>query len=162
MVYRTSSGLPPVSLPLPSCPLCRCLVRFSADRLRRTETSPRPRSLSARAAGARNSPPPGPFRKRLSPRRQKPVAPAAQSAEPISVPPDTRPLSVETGLASWYGAPYHNRRGSNGEIYDMNAMTAAHRTLPLGLDCARHQRQDRPRGSGAHHRPRAIHFRPHP
>jgi rare lipoprotein A len=39
---------------------------------------------------------------------------------------------VETGLASWYGAPYHNRRGSNGKIYDMNAMTAAHRTLPLG------------------------------
>jgi len=39
---------------------------------------------------------------------------------------------VETGLASWYGAPYHNRRGSNGQIYDMNAMTAAHRTLPLG------------------------------
>jgi rare lipoprotein A len=39
---------------------------------------------------------------------------------------------VETGIASWYGAPYHNRRGSNGEIYDMKAMTAAHRTLPLG------------------------------
>jgi rare lipoprotein A len=39
---------------------------------------------------------------------------------------------VETGIASWYGAPYHNRRGSNGEIYDMHAMTAAHRTLPLG------------------------------
>jgi len=35
-------------------------------------------------------------------------------------------------MASWYGAPYHNRRGSNGEIYDMNAMTAAHLTLPLG------------------------------
>jgi rare lipoprotein A len=39
---------------------------------------------------------------------------------------------VETGLASWYGAPYHNRRASNGEVYDMHAMTAAHRTLPLG------------------------------
>jgi rare lipoprotein A len=38
---------------------------------------------------------------------------------------------VETGLASWYGAPYHNRRTSNGETYDMNNMTAAHRTLPL-------------------------------
>ena len=50
----------------------------------------------------------------------------------ISIPPDTRPLSVETGIASWYGPPYHNRRGSNGEIYDMHAMTAAHRTLPLG------------------------------
>jgi rare lipoprotein A len=41
-------------------------------------------------------------------------------------------LFVETGLASWYGAPYDKRPGSNGKIYDMNAMTAAHRTLPLG------------------------------
>ena len=49
-----------------------------------------------------------------------------------AIPPDTKPLEVETGIASWYGAPYHNRRGSNGEIYDMHAMTAAHRTLPLG------------------------------
>lgn len=45
---------------------------------------------------------------------------------------DAKPISVETGLASWYGAPYHNRRSSDGKIYDMNAMTAAHRTLPLG------------------------------
>lgn len=35
-------------------------------------------------------------------------------------------------MASWYGAPYHNARGANGEIYDQNAMTAAHRTLPMG------------------------------
>jgi rare lipoprotein A len=48
------------------------------------------------------------------------------------IPPDTKPLFVETGVASWYGAPYHNRRGSNGEIYDMHALTAAHRTFPLG------------------------------
>jgi rare lipoprotein A len=41
-------------------------------------------------------------------------------------------MAVETGLASWYGAPYHSRRSSNGQVYDMNAMTAAHRTLPLG------------------------------
>jgi rare lipoprotein A len=45
---------------------------------------------------------------------------------------DNQPVQAETGIASWYGAPYHNRRGSNGEVYDMNAMTAAHRTLPLG------------------------------
>ena len=44
----------------------------------------------------------------------------------------TAPLATETGLASWYGPPYHNRRGSNGEIYNMHAMTAAHRTFPLG------------------------------
>jgi len=50
----------------------------------------------------------------------------------IEVPEDAKPLFIETGVASWYGPPYHNRRGSNGEIYDMHAMTAAHRTLPLG------------------------------
>jgi rare lipoprotein A len=50
----------------------------------------------------------------------------------LSIPADAKPISVETGLASWYGPPYHNRRGSNGEVYNMNAMTAAHRTLPLG------------------------------
>lgn len=50
----------------------------------------------------------------------------------IEVPADAKPVLVETGIASWYGPPYHNRRGSNGEVYDMHAMTAAHRTLPLG------------------------------
>ena len=48
------------------------------------------------------------------------------------LPLGTKPIATETGLASWYGPPYHNRRGSNGEIYDMHAMTAAHRTFPLG------------------------------
>jgi len=45
------------------------------------------------------------------------------------------PLSVgyeETGQASWYGYPYHGRRTASGEVYDMDQMTAAHRTLPLG------------------------------
>ena len=37
----------------------------------------------------------------------------------------------ETGLASWYGAPFHGRRTATGERYDMNAMTAAHKTMPL-------------------------------
>jgi rare lipoprotein A len=34
-------------------------------------------------------------------------------------------------VASWYGIPYHGRRASNGEVYDMYKMTAAHRTLPF-------------------------------
>lgn len=58
---------------------------------------------------------------------------SAQSQPPdFNIPPDAKPLLVETGIASWYGAPYHNRRASNGEIYNMHAMTAAHCTLPLG------------------------------
>jgi rare lipoprotein A len=39
---------------------------------------------------------------------------------------------VEVGLASWYGPPYHNRRAANGEIYNQNQLSAAHRTLPMG------------------------------
>lgn len=42
------------------------------------------------------------------------------------------PIYTETGLASWYGPPYHNRRGANGQVFDQNAISAAHRTLPMG------------------------------
>ena len=37
----------------------------------------------------------------------------------------------EKGIASWYGPKFHGKKTSNGEIYDMYAMTAAHKTLPL-------------------------------
>jgi rare lipoprotein A len=55
----------------------------------------------------------------------------------VAVPP--RPPSsaapaigyTETGLASWYGHPYHGRPAANGEIYDMEKLVAAHRTLPF-------------------------------
>lgn len=40
--------------------------------------------------------------------------------------------SGEKGLASWYGHPYHGRRTSSGEVYDMYQLTAAHREIPLG------------------------------
>jgi len=49
-----------------------------------------------------------------------PARPGEQPGEPF-----------EEGKASWYGAPFHGRRASNGEIYDMNKLTAAHRTLPF-------------------------------
>ncbi|MFC0399580.1 septal ring lytic transglycosylase RlpA family protein [Paraburkholderia rhizosphaerae] len=38
----------------------------------------------------------------------------------------------QTGRASWYGKLFHGRRTANGERFNMNALTAAHRTLPLG------------------------------
>jgi|SRR6185312_16074859 len=53
------------------------------------------------------------------------------NTEVVPLPSAEKPLYSESGLASWYGPPYHNRRSANGEIYDMNQMTAAHRTLPL-------------------------------
>ncbi len=39
----------------------------------------------------------------------------------------------QEGRASWYGKDFHGKKTSNGEIYDMHAMTAAHKTLPLGV-----------------------------
>ena len=39
---------------------------------------------------------------------------------------------VQRGMASWYGTKFHGRKTANGEIYDMEKFTAAHRTLPLG------------------------------
>src|SRR5262249_8228791 len=50
----------------------------------------------------------------------------------VALPTGARLGSTETGMASWYGYPYHGRRAANGEIYDMEKMTAAHRTLPVG------------------------------
>ena len=40
----------------------------------------------------------------------------------LSVPSDAKPILIQTGLASWYGPPYHNRKSSNGEVYDINAV----------------------------------------
>ena len=37
----------------------------------------------------------------------------------------------EVGIASWYGSDFHNKKTANGERYDMNTLTAAHRTLPM-------------------------------
>jgi rare lipoprotein A len=53
---------------------------------------------------------------------------------PPGVPRAPVPVKIgdtEAGLASWYGHPYHGRQAANGEIYDMEKMTAAHRTLPF-------------------------------
>jgi len=64
-----------------------------------------------------------------------PATPAAAAARPgkhSKTPPAPAPVGYsEEGNASWYGLPFNGRRASNGEIYDMNKLTAAHRTLPF-------------------------------
>ncbi len=42
------------------------------------------------------------------------------------------PILVEEGLATWYTAPYKGRRAANGQVFSDKALTAAHRTLPMG------------------------------
>jgi rare lipoprotein A len=65
------------------------------------------------------------------------VASGCGRSQPVraTVPRAPAPVAgayVEQGVASWYGVPFHGRRAANGEIYDMNQPTAAHRTLPFG------------------------------
>jgi rare lipoprotein A len=43
-----------------------------------------------------------------------------------------KPIFTETGMASWYGTIYHKHAAADGTTFDQNAMTAAHRTLPMG------------------------------
>lgn len=45
--------------------------------------------------------------------------------------PKEDPFYDETGVASWYGSDFHGKSTANGERYDMDALTAAHRTLPM-------------------------------
>ncbi len=59
----------------------------------------------------------------------------ARIVPPPPPPPATQgipePGYSETGIASWYGHPYHGRPAADGEIYDMEKLVAAHRTLPF-------------------------------
>jgi rare lipoprotein A len=50
----------------------------------------------------------------------------------LGIAPGGPGVYTEQGVASWYGAPFHGRQASNGEVFDMNQMVAAHRTLPFG------------------------------
>ncbi len=52
------------------------------------------------------------------------------SAGDIYVPKED-PTYDKVGMASWYGVMFHGRKTSNGEVYDMNSLTAAHPTLPI-------------------------------
>lgn len=75
--------------------------------------------------GCATSDPPPPKR---PPKYPKPYKVYGKWYQPL---PDSKGFR-QRGLASWYGKDFHGKKTSNGEIYNMYAMTAAHKTLPLG------------------------------
>jgi rare lipoprotein A len=76
-------------------------------------------SPDAAKSGANNTSPPVNPSTAARPKRSK-------------TPPPPMPAGyTEEGKASWYGEPFNGRRSSNGEIYDMHKLTAAHRTMPF-------------------------------
>jgi rare lipoprotein A len=59
-------------------------------------------------------------------------SPTSAHPKRSKIPPPPVPVGyTEQGNASWYGNPFHGRHASNGEVYDMYKLTAAHRTLPF-------------------------------
>jgi len=61
-----------------------------------------------------------------------PVPPGGVAPEDLDFVATHRPIVSEGGLATWYTAPYKGRKAANGQVFDDHAMTAAHRTLPMG------------------------------
>ncbi len=61
-----------------------------------------------------------------------PLPPSGVTAEDIRFVNSHPPLVTEVGFATWYSAPYKGRRSANGDVFNDNSFTAAHRTLPMG------------------------------
>ena len=88
------------------------MLLFSACATRQRAYSPQDQNLSSRQKSG-----------------QKPYTVAGKRYEPLS----SHEGFVQEGIASSYGRDFHGRKTSSGEPFDMNAMTAAHKTLPLGV-----------------------------
>ena len=69
---------------------------------------------------------------------QRPYSINGERYEPLS----SHEGFVQVGIASWYGSDFHGKTTSSGDTYDMYAMTAAHKTLPLGVYVKVHNRNN--------------------
>ena len=84
--------------------------------------------LALNACGGRKPPAQSPDQPKLK-ASQRPYTVMGKRYEPLM----SHVGFSQEGVASWYGKDFHGKKTSNGEIYDMHAMTAAHKTLPLGV-----------------------------
>jgi rare lipoprotein A len=90
---------------------------------RRPAATSVPSAPASQPAPEETTPPPTPTR---PPTASQPSEPPTRNA------PFIPGIYVEEGIASWYGVPFNGRRAADGEIFDMNTLVAAHRTLPFG------------------------------
>lgn len=66
------------------------------------------------------------------PRRESATAAPTPAPVVVARPAPAAPRVVQAGAASWYGQAHHGKKTASGEAFDMYALTAAHRSLPLG------------------------------
>ena len=85
-----------------------------------------------------HAPPPLPADDSGTPSSAARRAPRIQPMAPETIPSTSldstlgKPVFVEYGTASWYGPPYHHHNAADGSVFDQDALTAAHRELPMG------------------------------
>jgi rare lipoprotein A len=116
-----------------ACAACLTAILAGASGCHHRENTvrmaPPPRALppAQQPAPAAAAPEPHPARIPVTP-----VPPGGVSEADLKYVATHRPILSEVGYATWYTAPYKGRRAANGEVFDDLAMTAAHRTLPMG------------------------------
>lgn len=102
--------------------------RVTAKRMPPPSTAPPP-ERAPRPADATTASPEGTRPARIPP---TPVPTGGVSDEDREFVAANSPITSETGYATWYTAPYKGRKAANGEVFRDYALTAAHRTLPMG------------------------------
>jgi rare lipoprotein A len=114
-----------LGLALAGCAETQLAIHVAKKTAREIYGTPRATADDARAQQAAY--PPG---------QRPPLRPIYKVGDPYQIDgqwyyPKEEFHAVETGIASWYGAEFHGKPTANGETYDMNAITAAHRTLQM-------------------------------
>jgi rare lipoprotein A len=112
------------------CALCVCFFSGCASR----------QTVASRPEPPQPQPGEAPDNTKEASKRERGGEPGARASRPAparapkrdsATPSPAMSAHAEEGNASWYGVPFHGRRASNGEVYDMHKLTAAHRTLPF-------------------------------
>jgi len=115
------------------CALCALCICFWSCASRRTDADrPEPPQVGT-AEPSDNAEAPSKPERASDPAKTPRSVPSVSSKRGgvAATPNPALSAYTEEGIASWYGIPFHGRRASNGEVYDMNKLTAAHRTLPF-------------------------------
>ncbi len=106
---------------------------FASGCHHRTQTAHLPAQQVAPWAAPPEAYPPAP--RTTEPPARIPITPVPAggvSDEDLDFINTHRPILTQVGLATWYSAPYKGRKAANGQVFDDNNLTAAHRTLPMG------------------------------
>src|SRR5262245_21393013 len=127
--WRVSAVILMAALLLSASQGCGIILDAPSRATSAKEISPRPRAGNPSIA----QPPAHACPREIPPITTIPSSPETDEAPPLApIPAPSQPTLVETGLGSWYGRRFHGKLTANGEVFDPEKFTAAHRTLPWG------------------------------